>query len=58
MIPTAKVTAGLLAGALTTVLLFLLKKYGYDVTLEVQGALQTLFVFGVQYVVPDRTTEG
>jgi len=56
--PTAKVSAGMLAGALTTFLVIFigpyLKKNGFEFTAEATAALTTLLTFVVQYWVPER----
>ena len=50
--PTQKVQAGAVAGALTTIALFILKSAGIDVPGEVGAAIVTVLTFLVSYVVP------
>ena len=54
--PTAKVSAGVLAGAGTTLLAGLLKTHYPDFMKDpaITGAVTSIFTFIVQYVVPER----
>jgi hypothetical protein len=53
--PTAKVSAGALAAAATTLILALMKKAGWhDLPAEIGAAVTTLMTFGIQYIVPER----
>lgn len=56
--PTRKVTAGLMAGALATIICWASKAYGHvEIPAEVALALSTLFTFALQYTVHDLPTE-
>ncbi|HYL39302.1 MAG TPA: hypothetical protein VEV17_25510 [Bryobacteraceae bacterium] len=56
--PTAKVSAGMLAGSATTLLAVFLKpwfaKNNYQFTPEITTALTAMITFVVQYIVPER----
>ena len=54
--PTAKVSAGILAGAGTTLLAGLLKSHYPDFMRDpaTTGAITSILTFVVQYIVPDR----
>lgn len=49
-----KVTAGALAAAAVTILAWLLASLGVEMPAEVQGALTTVLVAVVAYLVPDQ----
>jgi hypothetical protein len=54
MKPTNKVTAGVLAGALTSITVWALNKYLHaELTTEIAMAGQVVFTFAVQWLVPD-----
>lgn len=56
--PTNKVIAGLLAGAVVTIVVWGAKAFGaLDIPIEVQGALTVLVTFGVQYMVSDARAD-
>lgn len=59
MTPTRKVNVGLLAGALVTVLVVVSKQAWptFTVSAELVAAMQTIFTFAVQWVVPDAQEE-
>lgn len=52
--PTAKVSVGILAASLTTLLLPLLSKANINPDPAQAAALTTLITFAIQYMVPDR----
>ncbi|HXC68513.1 MAG TPA: hypothetical protein VN644_01000 [Pyrinomonadaceae bacterium] len=52
--PTAKVSVGILAASLTTLLLPLLSKANVNPDPAQAAALTTLITFAIQYMVPDR----
>jgi len=53
--PTAKISAGALAAAATTLMLFFMKPAGWqDLSAEVGAAMTSLLTFAIQYFVPDR----
>ena len=53
--PTAKVSAGILAASLTTLLLPFWKKLtGFDLAASEGAALTTMITFAIQYMVPER----
>jgi hypothetical protein len=52
--PTAKVSVGILAASLTTLLLPLLSKMHISPDASQAAALTTLITFAIQYVVPER----
>ena len=52
--PTAKVSVGILAASLTTLLLPLLSKANVNPDPAQAAALTTLITFVIQYVVPER----
>jgi hypothetical protein len=53
--PTAKVSAGILAASITTLILPFLKKLtGSDLSVSDGAALTTLITFVIQYLVPER----
>jgi hypothetical protein len=53
--PQRKVTAGLVAGSLSTLICYVLKAWkGIDVPAEAAVAVTTLFTFGLQYLVPNE----
>ncbi len=55
--PTRKVTATLIAGAIVTILVWALKQYtGTTLTSEVAAALTMLIGFGVGYMTPPSPT--
>lgn len=54
MIPTAKVTAGALAGALTAIIVWGVRQWAkVDMPPEVAVAVSTVFTFVVSYMTPD-----
>jgi hypothetical protein len=53
MKPSRKVAAGGLAGALTTIVVFIATQLGLDVPAEVAAAVTTLFATGLAYLVPN-----
>jgi len=54
-IPTNKVQAGILAGALAAIAAWALKTWGHtEMPAEIAVALSTVITFGVQYFVPDQ----
>lgn len=56
--PTTKVLAGALAGALTVIATWALHQGAkVDMPIEVQGAVQLVITFVVQYLVPDTSTQ-
>ena len=59
MRPTRKVNAGLVAGALVIVIVFVVKAIWptLNVTAELVAALQTIGTFALQWVVPDADDE-
>lgn len=54
MKPTRKVGASGIAGAATTVLVFLSAALGYPIPPEVASSIVLLVMFGVAYMVEDR----
>lgn len=52
--PTAKVSVGILAASLTTLVLPLLSKANVNPDPAQAAALTTLITFVIQYMVPDR----
>jgi hypothetical protein len=53
--PTAKVAVGTLAGAVTLIMLQILRHfYNYTPSAEVGGAITTLVTFVIQYMTPER----
>jgi hypothetical protein len=53
--PTAKISAGALAAAATTLILFFMKEAGWqDLSAELGAAMTSLLTFAIQYFVPDR----
>jgi len=56
--PTAKVTAGALAGALATLVVIALGAGGYDLPAEGATAVATILTFIVSWLVPDASTQG
>lgn len=52
--PTAKVSAGILAASLTTLLLPWLSRVNFSPGPAEAAALTTLITFVIQYMVPDR----
>lgn len=52
--PTAKVSVGILAASLTTLLLPLLSKVNISPEPAQAAALTTLITFAIQYIVPER----
>ena len=53
--PTAKVSAGALAAAATTLILLFMKKAGWqDLSAEVGAAMTSLLTFAIQYFVLER----
>lgn len=58
--PVQKVVAGALAGALSTIVVFVLDSYvlpvGKQLTGEVAAAITTVFTFAVSYLVPPAGT--
>ena len=52
--PTAKVSAGILAASLTTLLLPFWKKLNLDLDATQAAALTTMITFVIQYLVPER----
>ena len=57
MMPSRKVGAGGLAGALTTLLVGVLSMNGVELSAEMSAALATIFTFVVAYMVPERASE-
>lgn len=53
--PTAKVSVGVLAAAVTTLALLFMKKAGFDMTGETGAAMTSIVTFVIQYLVPERT---
>jgi hypothetical protein len=53
MKPSRKVAAGGMAGALTTIVVFIATQLGLDVPAEVAAAVTTLFATGLAYLVPN-----
>lgn len=52
--PTKKVTAGVLAGALAAILVWAAKQFAHvDVPAEIGVAASTILTFATQYLVPD-----
>ncbi len=57
VLPNAKVTAGVLAGALAGVILWCIKTFAHqDVPVEVGMSVSTILTFVVQYLVPEEST--
>ena len=60
-VPTRKVMAGGVAGALTTVLVFVLNTYvlpmDKPLTAEIAAALTTIFSFAFSYLVPPAVSD-
>lgn len=56
-VPTNKVTAGGLGGAVATLIVFVATQLGVEVTPEAGGALATLVGFVFAYFVRDREDE-
>ena len=56
--PTAKVTSGTAAGAVTIVLVWIAGMIGIEVPPEVASAVTVLIGFGVAYLVPDGSSDG
>jgi hypothetical protein len=55
--PTAKVSVGILAASVTTLLLPLWKHFtNYDLQAAEATAVTTLITFGIQYLTPDNRT--
>jgi len=52
--PTAKVSVGVLAAALTTLLLPVLKHFEPNLTVQSSAALTSVLTFIIQYLVPER----
>jgi len=52
--PTAKVSVGMLAASLTTLVLSLSKQMGHEVPGADAAAVTTLITFAIQYLVPER----
>jgi len=51
--PAQKVTAGVIAGAVTTIVVWVVKTYwGTQIPGEVGSAITTVFAFAVSYLVP------
>jgi len=58
-VPAQKVTAGVIAGALTTILVWVLNKYAnVKLTGEISAAITTLLSFAVSYIVPPAARDG
>jgi hypothetical protein len=53
-VPQRKVVAGGLAGALSVLALGVMRQAGYPIEAETALALNTIFVFLVQYWVPNK----
>jgi hypothetical protein len=58
--PNAKVSAGLLAGAISVLLCAFLKMHwkawtGDELSLTESGAITTILTFLIQYLIPERT---
>jgi len=53
-----KVTAAVLAAAVTTIIAWLLKTAGIELPNEVQGAITTILVFVAGYLTSADTTPG
>lgn len=51
--PQRKVTAGFAAGSCVTIALFIAKKFGLEVDADTALAANTLFLFILQYLVPN-----
>lgn len=60
-VPTRKVAVGGIAGALTSILVFVLNEYflpaGKPLPAELAAAMTTLFTFIVSYMVPSAARE-
>lgn len=57
MIPTNKVTAGVLAGALTGILVWGLKQKNIDMPPDVAVWVSTVISFIVSYITPDKESQ-
>ena len=56
--PVRKVTVGILAGAIVTVLIWILKQFGHiNVASEVSTACTTIFTFVISYLTPPAPNE-
>jgi len=54
--PRRKITVGVVAGAVTTVLAVVLRDaFGYDASAELQGAVTTILMAGAMLVMPERS---
>ena len=57
--PTRKVTAGALAAALTTILVWVLSEFaGVELPPEVAAAVTSILTLGAAYIVPERAPTG
>lgn len=52
--PTKKVTAAGMGGAVATLVAFTLAQFGVDLSGEAAGALTTVFAFGAGYLTPSK----
>lgn len=57
MKPDRKVAAGGLAGALATVVVWVIGLFGVDVPGDVGAAIATILMFAVAYIVPNQPSE-
>lgn len=53
-LPTRKVTAGVLAGSLSTIVMWVLSANGIVAPPGIESAITTIFSFLVAYVVPEE----
>lgn len=58
MIPTRKVGSGMLAGALTVILSFILARAGVDLPADVASAVTVVLSLGTAYLVPEDVPTG
>lgn len=56
-VPTRKVGAGMLAGAVTTILIGVAKRSGYDISPDEASALTTLLIGLASYFTPNATPQ-
>jgi hypothetical protein len=57
VMPTTKVTVGILAGAVVVIAAWAARQFGQvELPAEIQGALQVVLTFAAQWLTPDNTS--